>query len=327
MDTSEAFDEFDERLALPKGARKRAEAAHNKLRDVLEEAGVAKVAILQGSFARKTMLPPLKDIDMVAFLADEHEHLKDEPGGSERAMEIIQEAIADAYEGATFDRSQHALNVDLGDEFTFDVVPGVHTEPGDDLIWIADRDEDRFELSDTRRVTDLIQERNQTCGGVFIHQVRMIRQWVKKAFNEELPGFIGECIVYSAITAEESHDIACSAAFTVGARLLAAGTVEVPGSSENVLDRLTQSEIDWLKSEIESARNRAKEALELASNGDHAAAIDVWHSIFGDVFPEAPKQSVEDALTGLVGGGVTSTGRSTTAAPRHRVPATRSWGR
>lgn len=327
MHVNEAFDKFDERLALPKGARKRAEGAHNKLRDVLKEAGVATGAILQGSFARKTMLPPLKDIDMITFLADEHEHLKDEADGSDRAMDIIHEAIADAYEGATFDRSQHALNVDLGDEFTFDLVPGVDTEPGDDMIWIADRDQDRFELSDTRRVTYLIQERNQACGGAFIHQVRMIRQWVKEAFNEEVPGFIGECIAYAAITAEESHDIACSAAFTVGARLLAARTVDVPGSSENVLDRLTQSEIDWLKSEIESARDRAKEALALASNRDHAAAIDVWHSVFGDPFPEEPKQSVEDALTGLVGGGVTSTGRSTTAASRHRVPATRSWGR
>lgn len=327
MDTNEAFDRFDERLALPKGARKRAEAAHNTLRDVLEEAGVATGAILQGSFARKTVLAPLKDIDMVAFLAAEHEHLKDEPGGSDRAMDVIQGAIADSYKRATFDRSQHALKVDLGDDFTFDVVPGVDTEAGDAMIWIADRDQDRFELSDTRRVTDRIQERNQGCDGVFIHQVRMIKQWMKMTFNGELPGFIGECIAFAAITAKESHDVACSSVFTVGTRLLAAGKVEVPGASENVLDRLTHAEIDWLKSEIESARDRATEALELAANGDHTAAIDVWHSIFGDLFPEAPKQSVEDALTGLVGGGVTSTGRSTPATSRHRAPATRSWGR
>lgn len=327
MDIDEAFDRFDEGLALPKGARKRAEAAHNKLRDVLKEAGVAQGAILQGSFARKTMLPPLKDIDMVAFLTAEYEYLKDEPGGSDRAMDIIQKAIADAYERAKFDRSQHALKVDLGDEFTFDVVPGFNTEPGNDMIWIADRDQDHFELSDTRRVTDRIQERNKACNGVFVHQVRMIRQWMKRTFKEELPGFIGECIAYAAITAEESHDAACSRAFTVGARLLANRTVDVPGASENVLDRLTESEIDWLKSEIESARDRAKEALGLAADGDHAAAVDVWYSIFGDPFPEGPNQSVEDALTGLVGGGVTSTGRSTPAASRHRAPATRSWGR
>ena len=206
-------------------------------------------------------------------------------------------------------------------------MPGVDTDPGDDMIWIADRDQDRFELSDTRRVTARVQERNQTCDGVFIHQVRMIKQWMKKTFNEELPGFIGECIAYAAITAEKSHDVACSAVFTVGARLLAVGKVEVPGARENVLDRLTQAGVDWLKSEIESARDGSKEALELAANGDHAAAIDVWHSIFGEPFPEAPKQSVKDALTGLVGGGVTSTGRSTPAASRHRAPTTRSWGR
>lgn len=326
MNIQKAFDQFDERLALPKGARKRAEAAHNKLRDQLKDAGVAAGSILQGSFARKTMLPPLKDIDIVVFLAAEHGHLKDEAGGSDRAMDLIKSAIAAVNSGATFGRSQHALKIDLDDEFTFDLVPGFDTDIGHDLIWIADREQDRFELSDTRRVTSLIQQRNQECGGSFIHQVRMIRQWMRNTFEWRLPGFVGECIAYAALTAELPHDEACEAAFTRGADLVSYGSVVVPGSDENVLDRLTETEVDWLKRELTKARDLANEALQLVSDGDETSAIDVWHSIFGDPFPEAPQQSIEQALTGLVGGGITSTGRSSQAARRDRVPATRSWG-
>lgn len=326
MTTTDAFTAFDERLYLATGARERAQAAHNKLRDVLADAGVAIGAILQGSFARKTMLRPLNDIDIVVFLAAEHDHLQTEAGGSEKAMDLIEEAVRDAYASATFERSRHALKVDLGDEFTFDVVPGFDTEAGNDIIWIADRDQDRFEPSDTRRVTNRVQQRNQGCDGAFIHQVRMIKHWMRHVVEDAIPGFVGECITYAAVMTEMPHDEACATTFTVGSKLLAGGSVEVPGNSENVLERLTPSQVDLLANELEIARARADEAIGLAAAGDDATAVDVWHAIFGEPFPEAPKQTVEEALSALMGGGVSSTLRATPAANRHRAPVTRSWG-
>ncbi|HLA81053.1 MAG TPA: nucleotidyltransferase, partial [Thermoleophilia bacterium] len=313
-------------LKLDPDERDEAIAAHLQLRDVLADADVASTAILQGSFARKTMLPPLKDIDLVAFLNSIHEHLKDAPGGSDSAMDLIEKAIIDEYDNPTFDRSAHALRVDLGSGFTFDVVPGFDTDT--DLIWIADRDDDRFELSDTRRVTAAVQQRNQDCNGLFVHQIRMIKQWMRHTLSDDIPGFVGECIAYAVITKALSHARACTRVFSEGADLVANGDVAVPESDENVLDRLTEGQITALHDALIDARDRALEAAGLAGAGDDAGAIDLWHQVFGDPFPEAQKQTVEETFSKLVGigGGVTSTLRGTTAASRHnQTPSTRAW--
>ena len=49
----------------------RAEEVHNFIDDILVNAGIAKRTRLQGSFARKTMLPPLHDVDKVIELVDD----------------------------------------------------------------------------------------------------------------------------------------------------------------------------------------------------------------------------------------------------------------
>jgi tRNA nucleotidyltransferase (CCA-adding enzyme) len=66
-----AFNEFDEALNLDPNERKAAQDRHRQISDVLSEAGLAVTTFLQGSFARKTMLKPLKDVDMVVV---DHDH-------------------------------------------------------------------------------------------------------------------------------------------------------------------------------------------------------------------------------------------------------------
>jgi hypothetical protein len=63
--TTGAFDEFDAALNLDPREREKAERRHHEITDVLIAAGIAASTFLQGSFARKTMPKPLKDVDMV----------------------------------------------------------------------------------------------------------------------------------------------------------------------------------------------------------------------------------------------------------------------
>ena len=59
---------------------------------------------------------------------------------------------------------------------------------------------------------------------------------------------------------------------------------------------------------------------------DTDAAIDVWHSLFGDSFPAAPHRSVQNALTALAAGSLSTTGRpSTTQAGQQTSTPGRSW--
>ena len=76
------------------------------------------------------------------------------------------------------------------------------------------------------------------------------------------------------------------------------------------------------------ASRKAAEALRLERAGDADGAISVWHSLFGDAFPDAPARPALDVMTALAAGSVSSAGRpsATTAAQQVAAPG-RSWTR
>ncbi len=76
------------------------------------------------------------------------------------------------------------------------------------------------------------------------------------------------------------------------------------------------------------AARKAAEAVALERADDMDAAISVWHSLFGDAFPPAPHRSVQNALTALAAGSVTSAGWPSTTQVAQQVAAPgRSWSR
>lgn len=63
------FSQYDDYLKLDPDERDSARDMHHEIRDSLRAAGVIADAFLQGPLARKTMLAPLRDIDMVVIMA------------------------------------------------------------------------------------------------------------------------------------------------------------------------------------------------------------------------------------------------------------------
>src|SRR5436305_212246 len=93
MNLSQRFEALDDNMKLDPTDRDRAVAEHNRLGDLLVAAGIAKRTRLQGSFARKTMLPPLHDIDKIIELTDSFRAVLDSPGGPAKAMTMIEDAL------------------------------------------------------------------------------------------------------------------------------------------------------------------------------------------------------------------------------------------
>lgn len=218
--TAEAFDEFDAALNLDPREREQAQRRHQEITEVLIAAGIAMSTFLQGSFARKTMPKPLKDVDMVIVLAESLRPLwwGARRNGPAKAMAAIRAVVADRWPEARFDvdgRPAHALQVVFPDlSFTFDLVPAFDDENGSDDVFIADRDRDRWERSNTRALRSIITERNLATAGVFVHQVRM-----GKAFKANQPilvklcGLVIESLWYAAITRKTQHPKAMIIAF------------------------------------------------------------------------------------------------------------------
>jgi Second Messenger Oligonucleotide or Dinucleotide Synthetase domain len=326
MDVPEAFDALDENLKLDPDETVAAQDRHAEITETLVSAGIASGSFLQGSFARKTMLPPLHDIDKIIILTEAYRG--QHPDG---VMGAIEDAVAAVCSPVTFDRSKHAVKIDIADDpFLFDCVPAFESDGDDDDVLIANREApatvDEWTRSNPRELARRIAERNQATNGRFIHQVRMVKQAVRELLGDRLPSLHVESIAYTAIETALEHPDAVAKFFEVGAELLG-GEYYEPTGVDQISDRLDTAIADEAELAFINAAKRAHEAIDLAAAGDHNEAVRVWVTMFGDVFPPAPPQSANSAVEKLTrGGSVTSAAAvSATRAGRTPAPTTRSW--
>jgi hypothetical protein len=306
LTTAQAFDSFAENLKLDPLERAAAEKVHTEITDLLIEYEVISGAFLQGSFARKTMIAPLRDIDKVVIL---HPKLADHT--PDEAMSDIQNTIAMKYPEATFERKRHSIMVDFGESnFSFDIVPAWGTSTDDVLI--ANRDSGTWDRSNTRELIRIVAERNQVTNGRFIHQVRMLKQAVKNLLDGIIPGLHIESWAYIGISESLAHDVAVTRIFEIGSRLLGESYTE-PTGKDKISSRLKPDIIAKAKPVFADAAYKARQALALTESGDHNEAIRIWHGLFGDCFPVPNSQDDATALRrSFEGGAITSVGTVTT---------------
>jgi hypothetical protein len=328
--TPAAFNQFDEELNLDPAERKAAERRHHQVTECLIAAGLAVATFLQGSFARKTMLKPLKDVDMVILLTPRLAAELRRAGGPARAMALIRQAISEKFPDAQFDvdaAPAHALQVVFGDcKFTFDLVPAYEDPAGSEDVFIADRDNDTWERSNTRTLKRVISERNQATGGVFVHQVRMTKSFkTDHPVLDDTSGLLWEALAHDAITQAVPHSQAVAATLAHAAKALT-GAVYDPTDADDLTADWTIKERAAYVAAVQAAAHRTDEALRLEADGDHDGAIELWHSILGEPFPSVPPQSAASAWEGLTAGSITGTGRAV-RSPRANQPARpgRSW--
>ncbi len=322
MNVPEAFDDFDDEQKLDPDERAAAQDRHNEITEILKDAGIATIGFLQGSFARKTMIPPLHDVDKVIILTEAYRDKH-----PDAVMDAMQTAVAAECSPATFERSRHALKIDITDDpFLFDTVPAFESDGDNDDITIANRDDGTWPSSNLRELTRVVAQRNQDTDGRFIHQVRMAKQAVRELFEDGLPGLHVEAVAFQAITNTVEHPDACAAIFDKGAALLGADYWE-PTGVDKISARLDPAVVRDAQLMFSNAAEQAHEALLLAAAGDHDEAIRIWRMLFGEPFPSAPAQSANEAVERLARGGsiTTAAAVSATRAGRQPVPATRSW--
>lgn len=337
-----AFDEFDDNLKLDPDERQKAIDCHNEIRDILRAEDYTVGAFLQGSFARKTMISPLRDIDMIVLIHPNlHRYVGEQTrlgfrtgahGGPMRVMELLKAALEPHHPTATFSIGRHALTIDFGDGgFKFDVVPAFDTEEGPNAdVLIANTETGGWERSNTRQLIADVAERNRACNGRLVHQVRMIKHAVKynSPIGDGFFGLLGESLTFHAVTESLSHAEACAAVFEAGADMLAVGKVPDPTGDDNLCAKLDAATAVTAQRQFEQWAERARTALELEADGDEPGAVAIWHEVFGDSFPDAGQQSEAEAAKLWQGGAPTATGVISRDKSRRPVaPPSRSWRR
>ncbi len=244
-------------------------------------------------------------------------------------MESFKPPIEKRWPGVEFDVGDEpagkALRLTLPDvDFTIDLVPAFDQD--NDYVLIGDRHEGTWTRSNTRTQLKNVSARNQATGGRFVHQVREAKELTKHHEDLEfVSGIVVESLAYAA-AGRELPDKVAIALFLDHAKEAVKRPVLEPAGEDDVTAKWTAEERETAARMYAQASRNAGEALALERAGDMDAAIDVWHSLFGDAFPPAPHRSVHNALTALAAGSVTSAGRPTTTAVAQQVAAPgRSW--
>lgn len=321
---ADAFEDFDTALKLDEDQRDEAIELHNELTELLQEKGLIATAFLQGSFRRKTMLAPLRDVDKVVIVSAELDGLS-----PDEVMDRLEDVISVAYPDASFDRVRHALQIDFGEAtFLFDTVPAKETDTADDDVLIANRETGQWDRSNTRELIRTIATRNGETGDRFIHQVRMVKQVIVHLLDGNIPGLHVESWSYEALTATLPHDEAVTITLESAAQMINGAYTE-PTGVDTISNRLRPEVIAAAAPVLANAAARAREAFTLAEAGDHNEAIRIWHGLFGTLFPEPAAQDARSALErSYAGGGVTTSGGvSTVARTTQRSQPARPWRR
>jgi hypothetical protein len=317
---TEAFDQLDERLKLDPAERDRAIRIHNDITTSLKEALVVILAFLQGSFARKTMLAPLRDIDKVVIIRWDRRDVG--PGSAMRAARRVAAALRELYPEYRVSIGKHCVLLELADDdFTFDIVPAIECDDDSGDVLIIDTEQDRWERSNTRTLIASTQARNQDCDGRWVRQVRFVKLYVREQLHGLVKGIHVEKFGWDAVKDTMPHDEAVAAILAVGADLLTPGVAYTdPTGFDRIDDRLDPQERIIAHREFQRAAEQAARAVELARNGEHNAAIAIWSDLFGEEFPQPDAAAAIDDLGR--GKGIASVITSTAPlAPR----PTRAW--
>jgi hypothetical protein len=320
-----AFAEFEDALKLDKTDVDSARRRHNEVRDCLTATDLVATSFLQGSFARKTMISPLNDVDVVLVLPRSDEDRLRSPGGPAKSMEQLKPHLSACFPGVVFDaekRADHALRLDFTDvDFHIDLVPAfdLHNDNGD--VDIADRARDRWERSNTRELMRVVSERNSAdvTDGRFVPQVRMLKTFCDEVPDLDVCGLMAESLAFDVVTTRMSDGRALLAAFQRGAGLTS-GTLTDPTGVDDLLVGWSWERRQVAAAVFDKAAQAAAEALALEAEGDEAGAIDIWHRLLGPHFPAAEGLADEQAVF-RAWKGVTSANRVTPAAAAAQVPA------
>ncbi len=320
-----AFAEFHDALKLVPHEVGFARDFPDEIRDALSRAGVrATHSFLQGSLARGTMVSPLKDVDMVVSLDRvPYQHLIEDALGPDIAMGVLQDALEHQlrprYPNLRFgERKAHALPIELGVGYpSFDLVPAFETTTTDGDVLIADREDQAWELSNTRQLIRVVAEANQAAGGMLIHVVRMVKHAVRTRLHEKFTGLAVESVAIPAIVKAMPYAEACGRVLEMGAEMLGRPIPDPTGRDDlaSKIDAIEPGFTERAREWFETQAGDARRARECAESGDHDQAIAWWRRVFGSPFPLLPtKTSTKAAASALTFG---------TRAPR----PSRAWRR
>ncbi|MCD9546435.1 nucleotidyltransferase [Photobacterium carnosum] len=272
-----------------------------------------------GSFARRTKIRPLDDIDMIFTLSahgctweesfdgtvylntptdsPEYKNYRHDNSYRLNSRKIINRFVSELssishYESADLHRNQNAATLKLTSyDWNFDIVPAFFTTEdadGKTYYLIPDGNGNWMKTDprlDRQRVTDI----NQQCGGHVLNAIRAIKYWQRRTTMPSMPSYLLENLVLNYFAEKGEASLLVDINIINVLQYIKDNiwwNVNDPKGIQGNLNTLSWDEKTKISRKAETDFNTALAAREFEKEEDHKKAIGEWRKVFGNDFPQ-----------------------------------------
>ncbi len=270
-----------------------------------------------GSFARRTKLSELDDVDLIHGLSANGAHYNDlgrrleitvpSPSrltafrhddtqllNSRKVIEKFRKHLKEVpqYSASGTNRRGEAAVLNLKTyPWSFDIVPGFFTAPEWDgrTYYIIPDGEGHWKKTDPRMDQDRVTSVNQKHEGRVLNVIRLLKYWNRRPTMPSMGSYLLENMLLTLYeerlsTASRHIDVEVAPVLDY---LASAVHAEVPDPKQiqGNLNTLGWEEATKIQVRAETDAEKAREARQYESDGDHEKSIAKWAELFGPEFP------------------------------------------
>jgi hypothetical protein len=284
-----AFTKLKENLEITGLQSETVSTRQKNVREVVQSDLQVLDSFLTGSYARNTMIAPLKEADIDIFFVLDPKYFfqynTGQNGGQAGLLDLVKRAVKKTYTVTPdISRNGQAVTIRFTD-FVVDVVPGFNRKDSGYLIpnsisqsWIP---------TDPKRHVEIISASNKTHNGDLIPLIKMIKGWNKNN-NKYFRSFHLEVLAYQIFEGVTISNYSSGMRWFFGKakELIGKPNLDPAGYGGNIGNYINTTEkIQEAVSKFQLAHERALKGEEYATQGKMWEAFDMWRKIFGDYFP------------------------------------------
>lgn len=265
-----------------------AKAAHEKVRDELctdEESKEAhKDTFLSGSYARRTAINDINDVDVICVL--DLDHLITEP---EVCLAWIQGILARHYKETK--RQGRSVGASAAKGVWLDIVPATPVSTDDGPLWIPDREAREWVQTHPKGQIAAGVSKNKATDGYFVQTAKLMKFWRDRLGTDPCnpKSYILESLIHGTIGTPASHAVAVvnvlegiESNYGAYRNTNQVPIISDPGfASVNVAKRWPPKEFNRFMVHVKSAAATARNAF---NSSDEVTSRKLWRQLFGPQF-------------------------------------------
>jgi hypothetical protein len=308
------FNKLLENIYPPEERIKKAETIPGNLRTFLKEHdGIKTVdpySRLAGSYARKTYVGDIKDVDLIILIDEEFEEKS-----PNSVLRLLKNVLED-YEGRgdiEISHQRRSIHMFFKDyDFHLDIVPALIPEGIEKALIIPDKPKEKWVKSHPLGYGKELSELNGKKGQKVIPLIRLLKHWRDYHMQYKRPkSYWLECMVYNKMNNGEigTEGKSLSEVFNTLTDNIYKGYEDHLSEKDKVpwiKDPMLGNNVarNWERSHFESFMERLDETRKCAQKAlkaeEKEEAIELWQKIFGkECFPSSVEESAKilsDAL-------------------------------